>query len=87
MLAHPHRMVEDEWIPALVEQGIQGIEVYHSDHDASVTEWYRKVAKELGLLITGGSDCHGFRKSKGPLLGTVPVPVDCLERLKAAMRP
>lgn len=85
VLAHPYRLVEDEWIPALVREGIQGIEVFHSDHNAQAAQFYRRVAAEMGLLVTGGSDCHGFRKSKGPLIGTVSVPYDLLERLKAAL--
>jgi hypothetical protein len=82
VLAHPYRLVEDDWIPEIVANGIQGIEAYHSDHDPSVTQHYREIAREFNLLTTGGSDCHGFRKSKGPLIGTVKVPEDCLLKLK-----
>lgn len=82
VLAHPHRMVEDAWVPALIQQGIQGIEVYHPDHNASVAEHYRRLAQEHGLLITGGSDCHGLRRQGGPFIGTIPVPYGCVERLK-----
>lgn len=83
VLAHPHRMVEDAWIPALVEQGVQGIEVYHPDHNSSVTAHYRRLAESRNLIITGGSDCHGLRRVGGPVLGTVPVPYSCLEQIKA----
>lgn len=86
VLAHPYRIVEDAWIPALVEAGIQGLEVYHSDHDAQMTKHYQGLARQFGLLETGGSDCHGFRRARGPLLGTVSVPVSLLEPLKAAIR-
>lgn len=86
VLAHPYRLVEDDWIPSLVADGIQGIEAYHSDHDPSVTRHYREIARESNLLTTGGSDCHGFRKSKGPLIGTVTVPDLCLEELKQALK-
>lgn len=86
VLAHPHRLVEDEWIPELVEQGIQGIEVYHSDHPPAVAEKYRRMAEERKLLITGGSDCHGLRKQKGPLIGSVQVSYEHLERLKEALK-
>ncbi len=82
VLAHPFRLVEDEWIPQLAADGIQGIEAYHSDHNPTITKHYLKIAKELNLMVTGGSDCHGYRKSKGPLIGTVKVPEECLERLK-----
>jgi len=86
VLAHPHRMVEDHWIPDLAAAGIEGIEVYHSDHDPSVTEHYRRIAQEQGLLMTGGSDCHGFRRAQGPLIGTVKVPDSCLENLKQTLK-
>ena len=84
-MAHPYRIVEDRWIPELVEQGIEGIEAYHSEHSAGVIERYRKMADRLGLLVTGGSDCHGLRKAGGPLIGTVPVPYVVLERLREAI--
>ena len=84
VIAHPYRLIEDSWIPELIAAGIQGIEAYHSDHDPSVAERYRKMAEELHLLWTGGSDCHGDRKEKGPLIGTVSVPYEVVERLKAA---
>lgn len=83
VLAHPRRLVEDEWIPELVAAGIQGIEVYHPDHTPAVAEMYRRMATTLGLQITGGSDCHGARKIGGPAIGTVPVSYELLERLKA----
>ena len=82
VLAHPHRLVEDAWIPELVAAGIQGIEVYHSDHDPAVAERYRRMAQEQKLLVTGGSDCHGLRKANGPLLGSVTIPYECVERVK-----
>lgn len=86
VLAHPHRLVEDDWMPELVQAGIQGIEVYHSDHPPAVAEKYRRMAEAKGLLITGGSDCHGARKQKGPLIGSVSVPYERLDRLREAMR-
>jgi hypothetical protein len=49
----------------------------------TVGEHYVRLAKEFGLLITGGSDCHGLSKGK-PLIGTVRLPYEYVERLKAA---
>jgi hypothetical protein len=34
--------------------------------------------------VTGGSDCHGFSKAK-PLIGTVKLPYDHVEKMKAAV--
>ena len=84
-LAHPYRIVADAWIPELVADGVQGIEAYHSDQEGSIAERYRRIAEKHGLLVTGGSDCHGLRKMKGPLIGTVAVPEECIVRLKEAI--
>ncbi|MCM8794845.1 MAG: PHP domain-containing protein [Candidatus Omnitrophica bacterium] len=84
-LAHPYRIVEDAWLPELIAAGIQGIEVYHSEHPETVSAIYRKFAEDNGLLITGGSDCHGFRKEPGPLIGTVFLPEEDFFRLREAI--
>ena len=51
-------------------QFIDGVECWHSRNDAATTEHYVRFAKERGLLMTGGSDCH----QKPILMGTVNVP-------------
>jgi hypothetical protein len=40
------------------------------------------LADRFHLLVTGGSDCHGMNKGK-PLIGSVRVPYQYLEKLKA----
>ncbi|MCW4046241.1 MAG: PHP domain-containing protein [Candidatus Bathyarchaeota archaeon] len=49
---------------------IDGVECWHSRSDPASTSHYVKFAKEHGLLMTGGSDCH----QKPVVMGTVPVP-------------
>jgi hypothetical protein len=44
---------------------------------------YLKLATQLNLLVTGGSDCHGYSKGK-PLIGGVKLPGMYLEKIKAA---
>jgi predicted metal-dependent phosphoesterase TrpH len=39
--------------------GLHGIEVIHGSAGGALRRRYRKMAKELGLLKTGGSDWHG----------------------------
>jgi predicted metal-dependent phosphoesterase TrpH len=58
-LAHPGRTLIDERISALRDAGLDALEAYHSDHDAATAARYRRMADELGLLMTGGSDYHG----------------------------
>lgn len=85
VLAHPVLNRCDHLIPALVAAGLDGIECFHTKHSNSDAARYRALAKQHGLLITGGSDCHGLNKGK-PLIGTVKVPYALVEplRLRAA---
>ena len=83
VLAHPQVMGKDEYIPELMEYGLKGIEVYHTDHNESAIKHYEDLAKRYGLLMTGGSDCHGMGKGR-PLIGTVRIPYELVEKLKEA---
>ncbi len=49
---------------------IDGVECWHSRNDAQTTEHYIKFAKNHGLIMTGGSDCH----QKPIIMGTVKIP-------------
>ena len=49
---------------------IDGMECWHSRNDAQTTNHYVKFAKEHGLIMTGGSDCH----QKPIIMGTVKIP-------------
>jgi 3',5'-nucleoside bisphosphate phosphatase len=73
VLAHPvqlryendaqlERIVKD-----LLDEGLEGIEVIHSDHDSKLVEQYTRLAERYGLLKTGGSDFHGSNKKDIPL--------------------
>ena len=81
VLAHPHVIGRDDLIPDLVEKGLRGIEVYHTNHLYNVTLHYEDIAFEQGLLMTGGSDCHGMGKGN-ILIGKVKVPYRIVEDLK-----
>ena len=81
VLAHPRTMGKDEYIPELVGYGLKGIEVYHTDHKSTAEERYKMIAEQYGLLMTGGSDCHGMGKGR-VLIGTVRVPYEIVEKLK-----
>src|SRR5262245_53481989 len=81
VMAHPGLNHVDEIIPGLVRAGLDGLECFHTKHTPSAGEHYVRLAKELGLLITGGSDCHGLSKGK-PLIGTVRLPYEYVARIK-----
>ena len=80
-LAHPVLTGHDEWIPAFAREGLDALEVYHSDHDAEATRRYLGLARELTLAVTGGSDFHGD-PSHGPVRpGAVSLPEEDYDRL------
>jgi predicted metal-dependent phosphoesterase TrpH len=49
------------------DAGMDGIEVYYSQHSQAETARYLAWAERLGLLVTGGSDFHGTPKPHVPL--------------------
>jgi predicted metal-dependent phosphoesterase TrpH len=67
VLAHPGLYKEDGKLlykdPGFIEQlttlGIEGIEAYNGEHTEEATADLLALAQQKGLLITGGSDCHG----------------------------
>ena len=81
VIAHPGLNRTDDIIPDLVDAGMDGIECFHTKHSTVMSERYLEFADKYHLLVTGGSDCHGFSKSR-PLIGTVKLPYDHVERLK-----
>jgi predicted metal-dependent phosphoesterase TrpH len=83
VMAHPGLNRTDDIIPDLVAAGLDGIECFHTKHSTALSERYLVIADKYHLLVTGGSDCHGFSKGK-PLVGTVKLPYEHVERLKAA---
>ncbi|OGC07416.1 hypothetical protein A3H38_00620 [candidate division WOR-1 bacterium RIFCSPLOWO2_02_FULL_46_20] len=82
VFGHPAVSNCDEIIPDLRAAGLVGIEAHYFTHSASQTEHYLKLAKDNGLLVTGGSDYHGFSSGREVRLGSVDVPDACVEDLK-----
>ncbi len=82
VMAHPGLNRTDDIIPDLVDAGLDGIECFHTKHSTVMSERYLEIAEKYDLLVTGGSDCHGFSK-KAPLIGTVKLPYEHVERLMA----
>lgn len=83
VMAHPGLNRCDDIIPVLVECGLDGIECYHTKHAAAEAHHYLRIAEQSGLLVTGGSDCHGVSKGK-PLIGGIKLPYWRVEELKKA---
>ncbi len=85
VLAHPGLNRTDNVIPAVAEAGLDGIECFHPKHSPGAVRHYLDVAARFGLLVTGGSDCHGANKGR-PMLGSVKLPSHYVEALAAKIR-
>ncbi|WPX08063.1 PHP domain-containing protein [Anaerocellum danielii] len=67
ILAHPHKYLyleegSENVFLELKEYGLDGLEVFHSDHSQKETSMLLEIAKKLDLAISGGSDFHGENK-------------------------
>jgi predicted metal-dependent phosphoesterase TrpH len=82
VLAHPGLADRDAMIPALVEAGLMGIEVYYAEHSATQTEHYRELCRRHDLVPTGGSDYHGPQSGRANPPGTPAVPWSSWESLQ-----
>jgi predicted metal-dependent phosphoesterase TrpH len=94
VLAHPVQLRTgndaqlQQVLKDLVDLGMAGIEVIHSDHGAAEVEKYTGLADRYNLLKTGGSDFHGSNK-KDINLGIANgrrVPGEWMDELLAASR-
>jgi organic radical activating enzyme len=70
----------------LKEAGLDGIEGYYSEYTPEMGEKFRKMAKELDLLLSGGSDFHAAMKPHiaigSGINGTLSVDGALLERIR-----
>ena len=82
-LAHPGRTCIDARIPALRAAGLDALEVFHSDHGPDDRSRYLALARELRLLVSGGSDFHG-EPARGIEPGRASLPADEWSILLAA---
>jgi len=92
VLAHPYQMKMNDQdtldeIRRLKNLGLDGIEAVYSRLSPPERERYSRLARDLGLLVTGGSDFHGTFKPDISLvrgLGDLQVPYELLAGVKAA---
>ncbi|EMT54794.1 hypothetical protein I532_04280 [Brevibacillus borstelensis AK1] len=84
VLAHPGLYDDDELVQELIAFGLDGIEVWHPDNSQEQREQYQRWAEAHGLVMTGGSDFHGWRGEEPfhAMLGTHTAPYDAVERLR-----
>ena len=75
ILAHPRTVDSlEQAIPMLVDNGLDGIEVYAEKYQADYVEYYIALAEQYGLLKSGGSDYHAFGYKNEVGIGTCGPP-------------
>jgi len=70
-LNEQHEIIRERMLPH-----IDGVECWHSSHDSGTVSAYLDFARQEGLMVTGGSDCH----QQPVIMGTVNVPSSVAEQ-------
>jgi len=76
-----------EFLKELKAAGLCGIEGYYSEYTPEMQEKYQSMAKELGFIVSGGTDFHAAMKPHieiGKGLGNLKIPYSVLEGIKRA---
>lgn len=81
ILAHPGFYDNFDLLDELIDQGLDGVEVWHPENTPEQQEYLIEKATECGLLMTGGSDFHGGYNAYPLRLGEFSTPEDCLQEL------
>ena len=85
VLAHPGLSAPGlSCLPELVKAGLMGLEVFYPQHSPEQKARFLELAAQYGLLVTGGSDCHGGGKDQR-YFGSVRLPDHYVQCLLAAV--
>lgn len=86
-IAHPGKGEHMfDLILRLKEHGLQAIEAYHRMHSVNRVKQYIRFANRNGMLVTGGSDCHGPFREYAATAGSISIPAEVLANLRKAAR-
>ncbi len=93
VLAHPFLNLDEAGLRVFLQKaipcGLDGMETLYSTYDAETEAKARSIAKEFGLLESGGSDFHGSRKPDidlGKGRGNLAIPEAFARKLKERVR-
>ncbi|PKN02059.1 MAG: hypothetical protein CVU77_01170 [Elusimicrobia bacterium HGW-Elusimicrobia-1] len=86
VLAHPfYGGINKATVKSLVNKGLMGIEVWHIKHPPEAAANFKKWAEDLGIFMTGGTDCHGkLMEETVPLLGRLKIDYKYVVDMKLA---
>lgn len=84
VLAHPSVYSSMELAAQLAAQGaIDGVEIDHPRNTPQDKAALHELARQYGLIVTGGTDFHGMHMSKPTPLGAMTTREEMLARIEA----
>ena len=89
LLRSPHANAIVTSINKIAAMKVDGIEAIYSTYTTGEEQYVKRLAKENGLLISGGSDFHGTNKPTiqiGTGRGHLYIPYSILETIKEHLR-
>jgi len=73
------------WVRALIEMGLGGLEVYYRAYDQETVSTLHRIAIDLRLVMTGGTDYHGDRETYAEAHAELWVPPEVGDGLRATL--
>lgn len=92
LFAHPGKALpgdadaQEAMVRRLMDEGVDGFELYHwANASQSDFGQLEQLARELGCVVSGGSDCHDAPGEPPKELGTCGAPDDVADKLAEAL--
>ena len=82
ILAHPGLLKDKTIINYCIQAKIDGIEAIHSKHNMKDIEFLLNIGEKSNLIITAGSDCHGYIVNGRYLLGEYYINLNAIPIMK-----
>ena len=70
----------------LIDAGLNGLEVYYRAYELPTVQGLKRVATDLRLVMTGGTDYHGDRESYAEAQAQLAVPAEVEPQLREGLR-
>jgi hypothetical protein len=64
------------------EMGVDGLECYHPGQPVEGLEERIELTRALGMVVSGGSDCHGAGPGQAIRMGSLRVPASLLDEMR-----
>jgi predicted metal-dependent phosphoesterase TrpH len=74
-----------DWVRSLIDMGLNGLEVYYRAYDQEVVATLHRIATDLRLVMTGGTDYHGDRETYAQAHAELWVPPEVADGVRAGI--